>query len=183
MMGLEDVKPLEISALILALDEMGLDTLGDTIDVNTITLVQLQNIHYLGLGIDPAGDVYESLIIHRLISEAVIAAVTVPDDAMMGLEDVKPLEISALILALDEMGLDTLGDTIDVNTITLVQLQNIHYLGLGIDPVDDKYESLIIHRLISEAVIGAVDVPDDAYVVGSTEDVKPLEISALILST
>ncbi len=163
---------------------MGLDTLGDTIDVNTITLVQLQNIHYLGLGIDPVDDKYESLIIHRLISEAVIGAVDVPDDAYVvgSTEDVKPLEISALILALDEMGLDTLGDTIDVNIITLTQLQNIHYLGLGIDPVDDKYESLIIHRLISEKVIGAVDVPDDAYVVGSTEDVKPLEISALILA-
>jgi hypothetical protein len=147
MMGLEDVKPLEISALIEALDEMGLNTLGDPIDVNTITLTQLQNIHYLGLGIDPVDDAYESLIIHRLISDAVIAAVEVPDDAMMGSEDVKPLEISALILALGEMGLNTLGDPIDVNTITLTQLQNIHYLGLGIDPVDDEYESLILPQI------------------------------------
>jgi hypothetical protein len=184
MMGALDVEPLEISALILALGEMGLATLGDPIDVNIITLTQLQNIHYLGLGIDPAGDEYESLIIHRLISEAVIGAVVVPDDAYMvgSTEDVKPLEISALILALEEMGLTTLGDPIDVNIITLTQLQNIHYLGLGIDPAGDEYESLIIHRLISEAVIGAVDVPDDAYMVGSTEDVKPLEISALILA-
>jgi hypothetical protein len=184
MMGALDVEPLEISALILALGEMGLATLGDPIDVNIITLTQLQNIHYLGLGIDPAGDEYESLIIHRLISEAVIGAVVVPDDAYMvgSTEDVKPNEISALILALEEMGLATLGDPIDVNIITLTQLQNIHYLGLGIDPAGDEYESLIIHRLISEAVIGAVDVPDDAYMVGSTEDVKPLEISALILA-
>jgi hypothetical protein len=174
----EDVKPLEISALIAALGVMNLTTLADPIDVNTITINQLRNIHYLGLGIDPLGDEYESLIIHRLISEAVIGAVEVPNDAMMGLEDVKPLEISALIEALGEMGLNTLGDPIDVNTITINQLRNIHYLGLGIDPLGDEYESLIIHRLISEAVIGAVEVPDDAMM--GLEDVKPLEISALI---
>jgi cyclophilin family peptidyl-prolyl cis-trans isomerase len=180
----EDVKADEISALIASLTEMGLAKLSDPINVDDLTIVQLQNIHYLGLGTNPGGDVYESLIIHRLISDSVISTVDVPDDAYMtpAQEDVKADEISALIASLTEMGLTKLSDPINVDDLSVAQLQNIHYLGLGTDPVLDVYESLIIHRMISDSVISTVDVPDDAYMTPAQEDVKADEVSALIAS-
>ncbi|MFA7422512.1 MAG: hypothetical protein WCZ00_02135 [Acholeplasmataceae bacterium] len=184
----KDLKPAEITALIESLDVMGLATLGDPITVDTLTITQLKGIHYLGLGTDPVFDEHESLIIHRLISDAVVDSLyngdplQAPDDVFMTLdnEDLKPAEITALIESLDVMGLTKLSDPIDVDNLTLQQLEDIHYLGLGTDPVFDEHESLIIHRLISDSVITTVDVPDDAYMNLSQEDVKPLEISALI---
>jgi hypothetical protein len=184
----EDVKPLEISALIEALGEMGLTKLSDPIDVDNLSLLQLENIHYLGLGTDPSGDVHESLIIHRLISDAVVDSLyagdplQAPDGVFMTVanEDLLAIEISALIEALSEMGLTKLSDPINVDNLTLTQLENIHFLGLGTHPTNDEYESLIIHRLISDSVISTVTVPDDAYMTAANEDVKPLEISALI---
>jgi cyclophilin family peptidyl-prolyl cis-trans isomerase len=180
----EDLLAVEISALIQSLTEMGLTKLSDPIDVDNLTIAQLQNIHYLGLGTDPVIDTYESLIIHRLISDSVISTVDIPDDAYMtpSQEDVKPDEISALIASLTEMGLTKLSDPINVDDLSVAQLQNIHYLGLGTDPVLDVYESLIIHRMISDSVISTVDIPDDAYMTPSQEDVKADEISALIES-
>jgi hypothetical protein len=182
--GVDYVQPLEIEALTYALDAMGLANLGDTIDVNTLTTTQLRTIHYLGLGIDPDGDIYESIVIHKLISDAVIDAVVVPLDAreiISGASYVKPIEVLALTYALDEMGLANLGDTIEIDLLTTTQLKNIHYLGLGIDPDGDLYESLIIHKLISDQVEISVDVPEDAFVeIGGEDFVKPMEVSALI---
>jgi transposase len=183
-----DVEPLEVSALIEALEEMGLTKLSDPITVDTLTLTQLENIHYLGLAIDPILDEYQSLIIHRLISDAVVDSLysgdplQAPDGAFKlgSTEDLEEDEISALIDALDEMGLSTLGDPINVDDLSLTQLRNIHYLGLEEDPVDDLYDSVIIHRLISDSVISTVTVPDDAYMTVANEDVKVDEVSALI---
>ena len=184
----EDVKPLEVSALIEALAEMGLTKLSDPINVDTLTLTQLENIHYLGLAIDPVLDEYQSLIIHRLISDAVVDSLytgdpsQAPDGAFKvgSTEDLEEDEISALIDALDEMGLTTLGDPINVDDLTLTQLRNIHYLGLEEDPISDPYDSVIIHRLISDSVISTVTVPDDAYITAALIHVKVEEISALI---
>jgi hypothetical protein len=190
----KDVKPLEVSALIETLAEMGLTKLSDPIEVENISINQLRNVHYYGLGIDPVLDEYESLIIHRLISTAVIdalypgAEINDAPDVFMTIDqkDVKPLEVSALIETLAEMGLTKLSDPIEVENISINQLRNVHYYGLGIDPVLDEYESLIIHRLISTAVIDALypgaeinDAPD-VFMTVDQKDVKPLEVSALI---
>ncbi len=184
----EDLEAVEISALIESLSEMGLTTLSDPINVDDLTVAQLRNIHYLGKGTDPLTDTYDSVIIHRLISDAVVDTLytgdplQAPDGAFEtgSTEDLEALEVSALIESLDEMGLTKLSDPINVDDLTVAQLRNIHYLGLGIDPVTDTYESVIIHRLISDSVISTVTIPDDAYMTVAQEDVKPLEVSALI---
>jgi hypothetical protein len=192
----KDVKPIEVSALIEALVEMGINNLSEDINVDDITINQLRNVHYIGLGLDPDGDEFESLIIHRLISTSVIDALYPSEDDKLNApdvfmaidqKDVKPLEVSALIETLAEMGVNKLSDPIEVENISVDQLRNVHYLGLGIDPVLDEYESLIIHRLISTAVIDALyptaddklNAPD-VFMAIDQKDVKPLEVSALI---
>ncbi|MCD4826612.1 MAG: hypothetical protein K8Q99_02375 [Acholeplasmataceae bacterium] len=184
----EDLLANEVSAVIESLDAMGLATLGDPIDVEELTIVQLQNIHYLGLGTDPVVDDFESLILHRLISDSIVDSLyagnpaSAPDGVFMTVanEDLLATEISALIEALTEMGLTKLSDPIDVDNLSIAQLRNIHYLGRGIDPVDEKYQSIILHKLISESVISAVTIPNDAYRTAAQEFVKADEISALI---
>ena len=121
-----------MKALVQAMMVLGITNLSIAIDVNGVTVDQLRDTHYLGLGTDPVLDTYESRIIHRLLSDAIDNAVTVPDDAYMSVDmlDMLPGEVGALIEALAEMGLTTLTDPIDVNTLTVAQLRNIHYLGL-----------------------------------------------------
>ncbi len=184
----KDVIPVEITALIKALDVMGLNTLGDPIDVNDLTVLTLKELHYLGLGTDPINDEYDSLIIHRMVSDAVVDSLYSGDplNAPSGVfktianEDLEEDEISALIAAMEEMNIDKLGNSLSINDPSKDQLQNLHYIGLAEDPVDDMYDSLIVHRLISDTIISALDVPNDAYMTIANEDIKVDEISALI---
>ncbi|MDO9629574.1 MAG: hypothetical protein Q7I99_06710, partial [Acholeplasmataceae bacterium] len=264
-----DLKVSEMYALVAAMQAMGITSLGMTIDVNTITIAQLQNLHYIGLGIDPVLDTHQSVIVHRLLSDAITGALTVPSGAYMvgstldlvpneiqgvigsllvlsggddtqTLNDLTPVdtttltpdsiedlldldsliiyrmvasgiidqnlhtdeslaelgddnydtlaigsdlkisEMYALVEAMRVMGIVNLGTAIDIEATTIAQLQNLHYVGLGIDPVLDTHQSLIIHRLLSEAIIGALTIPSGAYMVGSTLDLKPEEIQGVI---
>ncbi len=264
-----DLKVSEMYALVAAMQAMGITSLGMTIDVNTTTIAQLQALHYIGLGIDPVLDTHQSVIVHRLLSEAIIGALTVPSGAYMvgstldllpneiqgvigsllvlsegddqetlnGLtpvdtsvltpdaiedlldldsliiyrmvasgiidqnlhtdeslaelgddnydenaigEDLKISEMYGLVEAMRVMGITDLGTTIDIDATTIAQLQELHYVGLGIDPVLDTHQSLIVHRLLSEAIIGALTIPSGAYMVGSTLDLKPEEIQGVI---
>jgi hypothetical protein len=61
------------------------------------------------------------------------------------------------------------------------QLRNVHYIGLGLDPDGDEFESLIIHRLISTSVIDALYPSEDdklnapdVFMTIDQKDVKPL---------
>jgi hypothetical protein len=184
----EDVKADEVSALIEALDTMGLSKLSDPIDVNGLSVATLKEIHYLGLGTNPVLDVYESLIIHRLVSDAVVDSLyagnpaSAPDGVFMTVanEDLYADEISALIASMEEMGIVSLGASLSFSNPSKDQLQELHYLGLAVDPGTDLYQSLIVHRLISDSVDSSLDVPDDAYMTVAQEDIKVDEISALI---
>jgi hypothetical protein len=179
----EDVKVDEISALIDAMEEMGINTLSAGLSVSNPSVTQLQNLHYLGLAEDPVTDLYDSYIVHRLISDSIDAALDVPDNAYdsVALDDIKVDEISALIEAMGVMGITTLNSSLSFNDPSRDEIEDLHNLGLG-DPVGDVYDSYIVHRLLSSAIDTVLTVPSEAYMVGSTEDIKKAEIDHIIES-
>jgi hypothetical protein len=56
----------------------------------------------------------------------------------------------------------------------------LNYLGLGVDPVTDLYDSYIVHRLLSDAIDSVISVPVDSFIVGRPNDIKPDEINHLV---
>ncbi|MDI6452695.1 hypothetical protein [Peloplasma aerotolerans] len=264
-----DIKVPEMYALVEAMRVMNIVNLGTTIDIDTTTIAQLQQLHYLGLGIDPIEDKYESVIVHRLLSEAIIDALVIPTDAYMtgtildlvpdeiqgvitsllvlsngddtetllGLtpvdttvltpdaieeildtntlinyrmvadgiidmnlqtdeslaevgdfnydenaigSDIKISEMYALVEAMRVMGIINLGTPINTEDATIANLQQLHYLGLGTDPIQDVYNSVIVHRLLSEGIIESLNIPTDAFMDAMQLDLVPDEIQGVI---
>jgi hypothetical protein len=165
------IKKSEILNLLNALDILGITDLNN-IDLDTITLDQI--VELLDL---------DSPIVDQLISDAIVEAlVGEPDDlsnnyqlssnnnsTKLGIIDEIPIdaynadqtrllrvEMYAMIEVLRVLGIESISDEIDLDTLTIIQLRSVHYLGLGIDPDGDEFESLIVHRLISTSVIEAL---------------------------
>jgi hypothetical protein len=164
------------------MEEMGITTLSAGLSVTNPSRTQLQNLHYLGLAEDPVTDLYDSYIVHRLISDSIDAALTVPSDAYdsVAQDDIKVDEISALIEAMEEMNITTLSSGLTFGNPTTAQIQALNYLGLGVDPVTDLYDSYIVHRLLSDAIDSVISVPVDSFIVGRPNDIKPDEINHLV---
>jgi len=176
----------EVQALIEVMSITGMVDLSAGFDVSSVSLSNLQEIHYLGLGSDPVDDLYDSYIIHDLIDTQVetalqISMVSLPEayfETANQIDMIKADEIQALIEAMDEMGVADLSASFDVDAIGLTELQNVHYLGLGSDPVDDLYDSYIVHQMISDAMISSIDIPTDAYMANG--HMKALEVQGVI---
>jgi hypothetical protein len=166
------------------MEEMGITTLSAGLSVTNPSRTQLQNLHYLGLAEDPVTDLYDSYIVHRLISDSIDAALTVPSDAYdsVAQDDIKVDEISALIEAMAVMGITTLNSSLSFDDPSRDEIEDLHHLGLGTDPLGDTYDSYIVHRLLSSAIDTVLTVPSEAYMVGSTDDIKVAEIDHIIAS-
>ena len=94
-------------------------------------------------------------------------------------EDLESDEISALLEAMDEMVIVSLGASLSISNPTTSQVQALHDLGLNV-PVGNVYDSLIVHRLLSESIDAALTVPAEAFQPASTKDLKAAEITHII---
>ncbi|QWB96436.1 hypothetical protein KHQ89_03120 [Mycoplasmatota bacterium] len=245
----EDLKEDEMYALVAEVTKMGITDLSGTFSASNITVTELQNVHYLGLGTDPVSDDYDSYIIHHMLSDGIKDALTdrpstiymanndITADEIQGVidavailnsnpnaslatmsfanggltptkieslldlesllvdrqisagiisaglavseayaevgdfnydslainEDLKEDEMYALVEAMNIMGLTDLDAAFAPDSITINNLQSLHYVGLGTDPGTDTYESYMVHNMISDSVDSTLDVPSDGY--------------------
>jgi hypothetical protein len=171
----KDVKPLEVGALIETLAEMGLTKLSDPIEVDNISIEKLQKLHYLGLGTDPVDDVYESLIVHRLLSDAMIASLDTPSIAKMNLSplDLKADEVQGVI---DAMLVLSGND----DTKTLLDLTPIDNDSLNAGVLQDLIDinKFIVYRMISNGIIAGTIDTDESYAVLGDDNFDPEDINA-----
>ncbi|MDO9628967.1 MAG: hypothetical protein Q7I99_03615, partial [Acholeplasmataceae bacterium] len=267
-----DLKVFEMRALVDAMEIMGIVNLGTPIAAENTTIANLQDLHNVGLR-DAGLDDLDSTIVHRLLSNAISASLTIPTNAFMvgstadlfidgtrdeiqgvidamlllsggddqqtlasltpvansvltpalikdlldidtliihrmiasGIitatldtdeshaelgdpnydpnaigSDIKVSEMYALVKAMEIMNITDLSVAIDAQGVTIAQLQNLHYVGLGTDPVDDEFDSVIVHRILSDAIIAALDIPSTAYMVGSSLDLLAVEVQGVI---
>ncbi len=259
------ILPDEIQAMIVAMSEMGITDLQASFSADNLTVSQLQNVHYVGLGIDPLGDTYNSYIIHRLISDGVKGILTnLPSTVYMSNNDIKAAEIQgvidaigilnndpnaslsgmsfantgltagkieslldlnsliidrqisdgiisahldvleayaisgdynydslyatgdlkitemyALVAAMSEMGITDLSGSFDPNSITVAKLQNLHYIGLGTDPILDQFDSYIVHHMVSDGISSALtNLPSTVFMANG--DIIPAEVQGVI---
>ena len=184
----------EISALIESMDVIGITDFSVAVSVDAVDVSDLQDLHYLGLGTDPVDEAYDSYIIHNLITEQIETALSIDDTTIpeayntsSGTSRMDADEIQALIESMTVMGISDLSVAISVDTVGPAELQDLHYLGLGIDPVDEKYNSYIIHVLIYEQIETALSVSiatlPEAYTnVSGTDRMLADEVQALIES-
>ncbi|QWB96435.1 hypothetical protein KHQ89_03115 [Mycoplasmatota bacterium] len=177
----------EIQALIEAMSVIGVTDLSGAISISTVTVADLQSLHYLGLGTDPVSDDYDSYIIHDLLSEQIEPTLSVSYAALpeayfttaSAINRLSPDEIQALIEAMTEMGISDLSISFDANNVNTTQLQNLHYLGLGTDPVSDDYDSYIVHRMLSDGIKDVLsDRPSTIYMTNG--DITADEIQGVI---
>jgi hypothetical protein len=187
IVGVDRILLDEMKALVAAMEEMGLTDLSAAISVDSVGLTELQNIHYLGLGTDPVLDNYDSYIIHNLLSEQIestlsVSFATLPEAYFTTASNIDRLsadEIQALIEAMTEMGITDLSISFDANNVNTTQLQNLHYLGLGTDPVSDDYDSYIVHRMLSDGIKDVLtDRPSTIYMTNG--DITADEIQGVI---
>ncbi|MFA6801375.1 MAG: hypothetical protein WCR19_04650 [Acholeplasmataceae bacterium] len=266
----EDLSIDEMYALVEAMNVMLITNINEPFDPNTITVAQLQDLHYVGLGDDGISDPFDSYIIHHMISDAIkttltnqpstiymtntdedilsdevqaiISAILILNDqnttetladisfANTGLtpdkiedlldlnsvlvdrqistgiidaslavdasyaidgefnydetainEDLKVDEMYALVEAMNVMIITNLDASFDPNTITIAQLQDLHYVGLGDDGISDPYDSTIVHHMISDAIETALtNRPSNIYMTNLEEDILTDEVQAVI---
>ncbi|MBU1094719.1 MAG: hypothetical protein KKH01_09705 [Firmicutes bacterium] len=176
----------EIQALILSMSVMSITDLSSSVSVSNVGVAEMQNLHYLGLGTDPVSDDYDSYIIHTLITDQIETALTIDElilpeayNSTSGQARMNADEIQSLILSMTEMNITDLSAPVSADDLTQTQLQNIHYYGLGTDPVSDDYDSYIIHHMISEGIKTAVtNIPSTVYM--SNGDIIEFEIQGII---
>ncbi len=192
--GVDRILSDEMKALVASMTVLGLTDLTSSFAVDTVGPNDLADLHYLGLGTDPVDDLYDSYIIHTLITDQIETALSVDDvtlpeayNTSSGTSRLNADEISALIESMSVMGISDFSVAVSVDAVDVSDLQDLHYLGLGTDPVDEQYDSYIIHNLITEQIETALTIDDttipEAYNTSSgTSRMNADEIQALIES-
>ncbi len=182
----------EIQALINAMSVIGVADLSGSISVSTVTVANLQDLHYLGLGDNGISDPYDSYIIHTMISDQVEAALNVDELShpeaytnITGMNRMQADEIQALINAMGVIGVSDLSGSISVSTVTVANLQDLHYLGLGDNGVSDPYDSYIVHTLITDQIASVLNIDiltlPEAYTnISGVDRMQADEVQALI---
>jgi len=136
--------------------------------LNTDPSATLASMSFANNGLTPAKITalldLDSLIIDRQISEGIISAnldvvqayALVGEfnyDALYVTGDLNIDEMYAVVAAMTVMGLADLSATFSADDLTTTQLQDLHYIGLGTDPVTELYDSYIIHNIISDSLV------------------------------
>ncbi len=194
-----DIKREEMRAIVAIMDEDVLDinSMSDPINTDNVKIEQLQEIHYLGFGVDPDEDEFDSYIIHHLISQSISDGLsgtfdiptTAVDDDGSGDYYLLPAEIQYLIDAINEVNdndpnaeITSLGGNIN-DDLTPAKLENML-----------DYNSRIVDRMVGFGIItasssGTVFAIEDAYRVASDEyydgpelDLKQDEMYALVVA-
>jgi len=153
----------EMYALVEAMNIMGISDLTGSFDPSTITVANLQALHYVGLGTDPVTDTYDSYMVHHMISDGIAGTLTNrPSTVYMTNGDITAIEIQGVISAIGIL-----------NTNPLATLGTMSFANGGLTPAKITalldLNSLIIDRQISEGIISAnLDVPEAFALVGET---------------
>ncbi len=141
-----DITNAELKKLVQTLGILGVNNLSAGIDTTSLTQGQLDDLYNL-----------DSRLVDRMISKELIAstAITVPTEAISVLgdsnfdsnhpgKDIKRSELSALINAMGIMNVSNITVSMDAQTITIAQLQQL-----------DALNSSIVDRILSSAIISA----------------------------
>ena len=159
----EDIKLSELQGIIDALLVLANNddtTLLSQLDVNniTFTVTLIRNIANIN-----------SFFTDALISENIIALIDVPAGAIVNTNGYDSVtEIDDLLDALTILGITTLSGDINVDDVTVGQLQDLLDL-----------ESLIINRLLSTTIL-ATDLSIPAISLNTPEDIKVSELQGII---
>jgi hypothetical protein len=144
----EDLKEDEMYALVEAMNIMGLTDLDATFAPDSITINNLQSLHYVGLGTDPGTDVFDSYIVHDMISDSMASTIDIPTDGYMASGYMLSSEVQGVIDALYEISGDPSSDTlldimpVSASTFTPALIEDLLDIG-----------SLTVYRLVADGII------------------------------
>jgi phage shock protein PspC (stress-responsive transcriptional regulator) len=159
-----EIKESELRAVAVALDAVGTVNDVSTMDASSINAAKLTALLAAN-----------SVIVNRQISKAIIdSGLEIPESAFVDetQKDITPTELNAIVTALG-----TLGSVEEVSTMNASTIDAATLTGLL------AADSVIVNRQISKAIIDSgLSIPTSAYVLGSTKDIKPEELDAIVLA-
>lgn len=127
----------------------------------------------------------KSLIINQMISNQIVSVLQIDNSVVPEAYETIPnvdrllqTDLEALVKSMDYMpNVSNLSTGLSVNDVKISDLELIHNLGLG-EPEDDKYNSYLIHYLLSNAIKSVLDVPTLAKM--ENDYVKKEEVLGII---
>lgn len=165
-----DITNGELKNIVNTLTILGITNLSIGINTASLTQAQLNSLYLL-----------DSRLVDRMISKQLIAStvITVPTEALAVStdsnfdsanpgKDIKRSELLGLIDAMAIMGITDITVSMDAQAITINQLEQL-----------DALNSVIVDRIISTAIISAMDIPTNAYTL-QDEHLKKSEITGMI---